>query len=60
MKVIRGPAHASMQAMRPEPPFDLIFIDADKHNNTNYFVEAKRLVRAGGVIVRLLIPLRRY
>ncbi|KAJ7119711.1 O-methyltransferase-domain-containing protein [Mycena epipterygia] len=51
VKVILGPAHASMQAMRPEPPFDLVFIDADKRNNTNYFVEAKRLVRAGGVII---------
>ncbi|KAJ7119713.1 O-methyltransferase [Mycena epipterygia] len=57
MKVIVGPAHAYMRAMRPEPSFDLVFIDADKPNNTNYFIEAKRLLRAGGVIVRVWISI---
>jgi len=28
-----------------------VFIDADKQSNTAYFVEAKRLVRKGGVII---------
>ncbi|KAJ7784938.1 O-methyltransferase [Mycena maculata] len=51
VRVIVGPAHASMQAMHPENPFDLVFIDADKPNNTNYFIEAKRLVRKGGIII---------
>ncbi|KAJ6545405.1 O-methyltransferase-domain-containing protein [Mycena capillaripes] len=54
VQVIVGPAHASMQAMStPTDPekFDLVFIDADKENNTNYFVEAKRLVRKGGIII---------
>lgn len=50
VKVIVGPGHASMQAM----PCDLVFINA---NNTNYFVEAKRLLRVGGVIVRIWISL---
>ncbi|KAJ6545435.1 O-methyltransferase [Mycena capillaripes] len=50
VQVIVCPAHASMQAMpTDQAPFDLVFIDADKKNNTNYFVEAKRLVRKGGI-----------
>ncbi|KAJ7644670.1 O-methyltransferase [Roridomyces roridus] len=51
VKVILGPAHASMQALPSDALFDLVFIDADKPNNTNYFIEAKRLVRSGGVII---------
>ncbi|KAF7359915.1 hypothetical protein MVEN_00717400 [Mycena venus] len=51
VKVIAGPALSSMQGMQPETPFDFVFIDADKENNTNYFIEAKRLVRKGGVIM---------
>ncbi|KAJ6545427.1 O-methyltransferase family 3 protein [Mycena capillaripes] len=52
VQVIVGPAHASMQAMPTDPvPFDLVFIDADKPNNAKYFVEAKRLVRKGGIII---------
>ena len=33
------------------PPFDLAFIDANKEASLEYFVEAKRLVRSGGVII---------
>ncbi|KAJ7776144.1 O-methyltransferase [Mycena metata] len=51
VKVILGPAHESMKAMPSSEPFDLVFIDADKPNNTNYFIEAKRLVRKGGIII---------
>ena len=32
-------------------PFDLVFIDADKPNNANYFRAAVDLLRPGGVIV---------
>ncbi|KAJ7165427.1 O-methyltransferase-domain-containing protein [Mycena filopes] len=53
VKVILGPAHDSMKALPSADKFDLVFIDADKQNNTNYFIEAKRLVRPGGIIVRL-------
>jgi len=49
--VILGRAHESMKAMPASEPFDLVFIDADKPNNTNYFIEAKRLVRKGGIII---------
>ncbi|KAJ6603257.1 O-methyltransferase-domain-containing protein [Mycena vulgaris] len=54
VKVILGPAHESLQRMQPSPespPFDLVFIDADKESNTTYFIEAKRLLRKGGVII---------
>lgn len=61
--IVLGPAVETLAAM-PTPPeselFDLAFIDADKENNLNYFLQAKRLVRKGGVIVRFrtnhLIP----
>jgi predicted O-methyltransferase YrrM len=32
-------------------PFDLIFIDADKHNTPNYFTWALRLARSGSLII---------
>ncbi|KAJ7109556.1 O-methyltransferase [Mycena crocata] len=54
VKVIVGPAHKSMKNIQPAADselFDLVFIDADKPNNVNYFVEAKRLLRKGGVII---------
>jgi predicted O-methyltransferase YrrM len=46
-----GLGHDSMLTLHPDPPFDLVFIDADKPSNVKYFTEAKRLVRTGGVIV---------
>ncbi|KAK7007587.1 O-methyltransferase-domain-containing protein [Favolaschia claudopus] len=51
IKVIVGPAHQSMKDLPSAKPFDLVFIDADKQNNTNYFIEGKRLVRKSGVII---------
>lgn len=52
VKIILGPAVETLKSLTPEPPFDLIFIDADKTGNLAYFLEAKRLVRKNGVIVR--------
>ncbi|KAJ7192709.1 O-methyltransferase family 3 protein [Mycena pura] len=51
VRIIVGPAHESMRRLEPAPPFDFIFIDADKPGNRDYFTEAKRLVRKGGVII---------
>ncbi|THH01425.1 hypothetical protein EW026_g1285 [Hermanssonia centrifuga] len=46
-----GPAADTLRNMQPEQPFDFVFIDADKPNNLPYYLEAKRMVRKGGVII---------
>ncbi|HEY4015675.1 MAG TPA: O-methyltransferase [Polyangiaceae bacterium] len=38
-------------AEEERPPFDLVFIDADKSNNPNYLAWAVRLTRPGGIII---------
>ncbi len=38
-------------ASENQGPFDLVFIDADKHNNTEYFEWALKLARKGTLIV---------
>ncbi|KAL4242922.1 class I-like SAM-binding methyltransferase superfamily protein [Abortiporus biennis] len=50
-QVIVGPAIESLKTLKPDPPFDLTFIDADKESNLEYFIEAKRLLKKGGVII---------
>lgn len=51
--VVVGPAIDSLRKLQPaEQPYDFMFIDADKPSNLDYFIEAKRLVRKGGIIVR--------
>lgn len=61
MKVLVGPAAETLQTLPSDEKFDFAFIDADKASNLTYFLQAKRLVRRGGIIVRppplpLLIP----
>lgn len=51
IKVVVGPGAETLKTLEPTPPFDFIFIDADKPSNAIYFTEAKRLVKQGGVIV---------
>ncbi len=51
VKIAVGPAADTLVKQHPDIPYDLAFIDADKPNNLTYFIEAKRLVRSGGVIV---------
>ncbi|SNS45178.1 O-methyltransferase [Sphingopyxis indica] len=46
-----GPAKDSLAAMADDPPFDFVFIDADKQGNPHYVAEAVRLGRSGTVIV---------
>jgi predicted O-methyltransferase YrrM len=48
-----GPALESLARLVAEkpPPFDLVFIDADKPNTRAYFDSALRLTRPGGLIV---------
>jgi len=49
VQIIVGPALESLPKL--DPAFDLAFIDADKQGNLEYFKQAKRLVRPGGVII---------
>jgi caffeoyl-CoA O-methyltransferase len=44
-----GPALETMRTL--EPGFDLIFVDADKENYTNYYEQALPLLAPGGLIV---------
>ena len=46
-----GPAADNLVAMTDEAPFDFVFIDADKQNNSHYVREAIRLGRPGTTIV---------
>ena len=48
-EVIEGPALVSMKAL--EPPFDLVFLDANKDQYPVYLNEAVRLTRPGGIIL---------
>lgn len=49
VKIIVGPAIESMASLTP--PFDFVFIDADKENIPAYFDRSVALSRPGGVIV---------
>lgn len=44
-----GPALESLRALTG--PFDMVFIDADKPSNADYFAWALRLTESGGLIV---------
>jgi predicted O-methyltransferase YrrM len=46
-----GPALDSLPALAGEPPFDLVFIDADKERNPDYLGWALRLSRPGTVVI---------
>ncbi len=46
-----GPGAELLPALASEPPFDLVFIDADKPGYTTYLDWALRLTRVGGLIV---------
>ncbi|MFQ6616728.1 MAG: O-methyltransferase [Fidelibacterota bacterium] len=49
IEVLEGPALKSIRALKP--PFDVVFIDADKLNYVNYYNRAVELLRPGGVVV---------
>ena len=46
-----GAALETLPKLAHESPFDLVFIDADKQHNAEYFDWSVKLTRAGGVIV---------
>ena len=51
VQVVVGAAADTLKTITPNPPFDLVFIDADKTGNLDYYLEAKKLTRKGAVIV---------
>jgi predicted O-methyltransferase YrrM len=51
VEVRLGPALESLPGLVEAGPFDLIFIDADKQNNADYFKWAVRLARPGSLII---------
>lgn len=50
--VIVGPALDTLQSLKPSLLYDFAFIDANKDGSLEYLLEAKRLVKSGGIIVR--------
>lgn len=46
-----GPALELLPALEAEPPFDLVFLDADKGNYQAYLSWIERLLRPGGILV---------
>jgi caffeoyl-CoA O-methyltransferase len=49
--IMEGTALESLKVIDPKPPFDLVFIDADKGNYLNYYQAVLPMVRKGGVIL---------
>ncbi|MBF0314915.1 MAG: class I SAM-dependent methyltransferase [Oligoflexia bacterium] len=49
IRLILGDAQVSLKELRP--PFDLIFIDADKENYIQYYESAFPLLRRGGLFI---------
>ncbi|KDQ07916.1 hypothetical protein BOTBODRAFT_180268 [Botryobasidium botryosum FD-172 SS1] len=49
--IIHGAGIDVLPTLGPDESFDLAFLDADKESNLEYFKEAKRLVRKGGVVI---------
>jgi len=51
VRVKEGPALETLESLGERPPFDLIFIDADKPNNPNYLKWALHYSRPGTLII---------
>lgn len=51
VNIIVGRAVDTLEKLDAAQPFDLVFIDADKPSNLEYYNHAKRLTRKGGVII---------
>jgi len=55
VNIIVGRAVDTLEKLDAAQPFDLVFIDADKPSNLEYYNHAKRLTRKGGVIVSEIV-----
>lgn len=53
VELIEGPALETLEtiAAKNDGPFDLVFIDADKQSNADYFAWAVKLARVGSIII---------
>ncbi|MFO7918059.1 MAG: O-methyltransferase [Anaerolineae bacterium] len=51
VEVLVGPALATMAQLSLEEPLDMVFVDADKPNNINYFKWAAARTRSGGLVL---------
>lgn len=51
VEVLVGPALQNLSKIEKHGPFDLVFIDADKANYTNYFKWAAKNLKVGGIIL---------
>ncbi|GJM23764.1 MAG: O-methyltransferase [Phycisphaerae bacterium] len=53
VELIEGPALESLEqiAAQSDEPFDLVFIDADKPSNPDYFTWALKLTHVGSIII---------
>ncbi len=51
LRAREGPALQTLESLGDRPPFDLIFIDADKPSNPDYLRWALRYSRAGTLII---------
>lgn len=52
VELIEGPALESLELIaKGSEPFDLVFIDADKQSNPDYFAWALKMTRVGSIII---------
>ncbi|HEX4924903.1 MAG TPA: O-methyltransferase [Bdellovibrionales bacterium] len=51
VEILVGPALENLPKIERHGPFDLVFIDADKQNYTNYFRWAAKHLRIGGAVL---------
>lgn len=51
IRVMLGDALETLRALPHDPPFDLVFLDADKERYVDYYEEALPRLRPGGLVV---------
>ncbi len=51
IRLLLGPALATLETMAADPPFDVAFVDADKPPYADYYETILPMVRSGGLLV---------